>query len=417
MSFYLVDGPPRPFRPLGWTRPLSELLFGAESFRERIERLGGRRVDGVFAKARFEGLPFSRLNGSGVRVSPRDPAAEPMLLLDSLYVPTGPRDPALAPRSRGTRLWLEGALVGACLTGSAVRQAMEALGAQEDWRGAVAGDAEDVELPGRRPAALHWLVAESAAQIAADLEGGADRASGAPVPAGIHVEGPSERLHVAAGVELVPPVYVDVREGRVRLDERVRVEPFTCLRGPLVVRSGTRVLGGEIGASTFGPGCKVRGEIVSSVFLGNTNKAHEGFVGDSYVGEWVNLGAGTTTSNLKNNYGAIRMRLNDEVVETGLLKLGSLLGDHVKTGIGTLLPTGAVVGPGTNLYGARGPAPGFLPAFSWGAGTRQETHRLEAFLESARVMMRRRGIELDVEEAGMLGAVFRATESERITPA
>jgi len=118
---------------------------------------------------------------------------------------------------------------------------------------------------------------------------------------------------------------------------------------------------------------------------------------------------------LKNNYGFVRLRLDGEVLETGLLKLGSLIGDHVKTGIGTLLPTGAVVGPGSNLYGAQGVAPAFLPAFSWGAGTRRETHRLEAFLESARRIMERRGVSLEPEEAGMLGAVFRATESERIT--
>jgi hypothetical protein len=158
----------------------------------------------------------------------------------------------------------------------------------------------------------------------------------------------------------------------------------------------------------------VRGEVQNTVFLGFSNKAHEGFVGDSYLGEWVNLGAGTTTSNLKNNYGYVRLRRASDVLETGLLKLGSLIGDHVKTGIGTLLPTGAFVGPGTNLYGSSGPAPAFLPAFSWGAGTRRETHRLEAFLDSARRAMERRGQTLDAEEAGMLGAVFRATEPDRI---
>ena len=88
----------------------------------------------------------------------------------------------------------------------------------------------------------------------------------------------------------------------------MRVEPYTVLRGPLVARAGTRLLGGEIGSgSTLGPGCKVRGEVQNAIFVGNSNKAHEGYVGDSYIGEWVNLGAGTTTSNLKNNYGYVRL--------------------------------------------------------------------------------------------------------------
>ncbi|MFN2431829.1 MAG: hypothetical protein ABR599_03250 [Gemmatimonadota bacterium] len=415
MKLYLVDGPQKPFRPLSLTRPLCELAFGVESFRERIERLAGRRVDGVFSGGRFEGLPFSRLGSSPLRVNPREATDEPTLLLESVYVPAGATDPALARHTRGARFWLEGALVGACLTSSAARQAMEALAAREDWR-AAARDGEDVELPGSRPAALHELVAGNRQRIVADLEESDGGRPAAAVPEGVEVEGPAERLRVAPGAEIARRVHVDVREGPVRIEAGARVEPFTVLRGPLVVRAGARLLGSDVGAgSTIGPGCRVRGEVAGSIFLGFSNKAHEGFVGDSYVGEWVNLGAGTTTSNLKNNYGLIRLRLTDEVVETGLLKLGSSIGDHVKTGIGTLLPTGAIVGPGTNLYGTRGVAPAHLPAFSWGTGSRQETHRLEAFLESARVMMQRRGVELDSEEAGMLGAVFRATESERIS--
>ena len=470
MKLYLVDGPAEPFRPLACTRPLSELLFGAETFRERIERLSGMSVEGVLAQGRFECLPFSRLSSGPVRVNPLEEIGGPLLVLDSLYIPTGSADPAFGRRARPARFWLGGAMVGGWLAERDARAVVEAAISREDWRDA-AREGEDVELPGRRPSAIHRLVARNAEQIAADLEGapagggrpgserpvgagvaasnpghgpvrergasgdrerggggasggggptGASgsagaREAGAEIPApGVAVEGPRERLQVDPRAELVGPIHVDVREGAVRLEAGVRVEPFSILRGPLVVRRGTRLLGSEIGGSTIGPGCKIRGDVQSSVFLGYSNKAHEGFVGDSYVGEWVNLGAGTTTSNLKNNYGYIRLRLSHTVLETGLLKLGSLIGDHVKTGIGTLLPTGAWIGPGTNLYGTAGPAPPFLPAFSWGAGTLQETHRLEAFLESARRMMERRGVKLEAEEVGMLGAVFRATEPDRI---
>ncbi|HEY7529111.1 MAG TPA: hypothetical protein VIC56_00355 [Gemmatimonadota bacterium] len=423
MTLYLVDGPARPYRPLSWTRPLSELLFGAETFRERIERLAGRPVAGVFSHMRFEATPFSRLGGRPLRVNPRDDPAAGFVLLDSTYVPASSADPALAEGGPPARFWLDGAIAGARLGPREAAETLEALLAREDWR-AAARSGEDVELPGFRPGALHRLVAGNAERIADDLGTGAagpagngdgaapHRPSGLP---SLTTEGPAERLHLSPGAEIAGPVHVDLREGPVRVDGGVRVEPFTTLRGPLVVRAGSVLLGSDVGwGTTLGPGCRVRGEVRNAVFLGMSNKAHEGFVGDSYVGEWVNLGAGTTTSNLKNNYGAVRLRIGDEVVETGLLKLGSVIGDHVKTGIGTLLPTGCWIGPGTNLYGTRGPAPAHLPAFSWGAGTRRETHRLEAFLESARVAMERRGVTLDADEAGMLRAVFRTTESERI---
>lgn len=413
MSLYLVDGPARLFRPLAWTRPLCELLFGAETFRERIDRLSRGSVAGAFSHGRFEALPYSRLGASPLRVNPRLPDGEPFTLLDSVYVPRDAADPVFADRRGSTRFWLRGAIVGARFDVREARDAVAALTARADWRRAARTGA-DVELPGELPPGLYRLVHDNAEQIVRDL---ADSEAPAEVAdrAGVTVEGPRERLRIAPGAELVPPVHVDVREGPVRIDPGVRVEPFTILHGPLVARAGTQLLGGEVGPGcTLGPGCKIRGEMQGTIVLGLSNKAHEGFVGDSYIGEWVNLGAGTTTSNLKNNYGHVRLRLPDEAVETGMLKLGSLIGDHVKTGIGTLLPTGAIVGPGTNLYGTCGPAPPFLPAFSWGAGTHRETHRLDAFVESARRVMERRGMALEREEAGMLGAVFRASEPERI---
>ncbi len=419
-KLYLFDDDAATFRPLSWTRPLCELLHGAETFRRRLERRSGLGVEGAFSNGRFEALPFTRLGGSPLRVNQAQPADAPVLLIDSLYVPPPGPDPgpAFTPRTRPARFWLGERVVGAWLEPEDARVAFEALSAREDWRELARG-AEDVELPGRRPAALHRLVARNADQIVADLgesrSSVSSRVAEDAADARLSLEGPVERLLVDPGVELAGLVHVDVREGPVWLEAGVRVEPFTVLRGPLVARAGTRLLGGEVGSgSTLGPACKVRGEVQNTIFVGFSNKAHEGFVGDSYIGEWVNLGAGTTTSNLKNNYGYVRLRDASEVVETGLLKLGALIGDHVKTGIGTLLPTGASIGPGTNLYGTQGTAPAFLPAFSWGAGARRQTHRLEAFLDSARRVIERRGQALDAEEAGMLGAVFRATEPDRI---
>jgi hypothetical protein len=148
------------------------------------------------------------------------------------------------------------------------------------------------------------------------------------------------------------------------------------------------------------------------VILGYSNKAHDGFLGHAYLGRWVNLGAFTTNSDLKNNYGPVRVGGAAGPVDTGLLKVGCFLGDHVKTGIGTLLNTGSVVGAGTNLFGGEMP-PTWVPPFSWGSGSRLTEFRLDKFLEVAERAMSRRDVALDDEMIHLLTRAWETTRSLR----
>ena len=150
-------------------------------------------------------------------------------------------------------------------------------------------------------------------------------------------------------------------------------------------------------------------KISTSVFLGHANKSHDGFLGHSVIGRWVNLGAGTITSNLKNTYGPVRLDIGAERLETGRTNLGSLVGDHVKTAIGTLLPTGAVLGTGANLFGDPR-APKHVPAFAWGDGDTRLS--LPAFLDVARRVMPRRDVPVDDAMLAALTALY-----QRQTPA
>src|SRR5207245_11681348 len=173
-----------------------------------------------------------------------------------------------------------------------------------------------------------------------------------PIPAGSTVLGdPAWVVVHDAAVE--PGVVFDVRQGPVVLESGVEVRSGSRLEAPLWVGANTQVLGGPIRASAIGPHCKVRGELACCVFLGYANKAHDGFVGHSVIGRWANIGAGTITSNLKNTYGAVRLEIAGATIETGLINLGSLIGDHAKTAIGTLLGTGSVIGVGANVFGTR----------------------------------------------------------------
>ena len=196
----------------------------------------------------------------------------------------------------------------------------------------------------------------------------------------------------------------DTRGGPVVLEQGVEVRGGgTRLEGPLWVGAGTRLLGGTIRGSALGPRCTVRGELATSAFLGFANKAHDGFVGHSVVGRWVNLGAGTITSNLKNTYGLVRLAPGDANVATGRMFLGSLIGDHAKTAIGTLLATGTVIGTGASVFGDVRP-PKYIAPFAWGSGGARMTR--EGFLATAERVLPRRDVPMDDATRSLLSRIY-----------
>jgi UDP-N-acetylglucosamine diphosphorylase/glucosamine-1-phosphate N-acetyltransferase len=213
-------------------------------------------------------------------------------------------------------------------------------------------------------------------------------------------------------VYLEAGVHLDAIDGPIRLSDGVRVSAITRLAGPAFIGPDTHVLGGSLGDVTIGPACRVRGEVSSTVLLGYVNKAHEGYLGHAYVGKWVNLGALTTNSDLKNNYGTVRIHTAEGSVDTGLIKVGCFLGDHVKTGIGTLLPTGCVVGLGSNLFGGL-MSPTHVPPFSWGTGERLEEYDIERFLDTAAQAMSRREMSLENGNRTLLQRAWERTRPER----
>jgi UDP-N-acetylglucosamine diphosphorylase/glucosamine-1-phosphate N-acetyltransferase len=257
-----------------------------------------------------------------------------------------------------------------------------------------------------------WRLVEwNAELLAADLAGlRPERAGDVHAQAVLYEE---DRIVVEAGARVDALAVVDARMGPVRIERGAWVAPGTVLYGPCVVGAGTWLLSGLVGASTLGPECRLQGEVDSSVFQGFANKRHQGFVGHSWVGEWANLGALTTTSDLKNNYGPVRVRLHDREHDSGLTKLGAMIGAHAKTSIGALLATGAVVGTGSNLFGGGVMSPKWLPPFSWWDGRRNVEYRLEAFLATARTVLRRRDRTLRPEEEQVFRELFAATAAER----
>jgi UDP-N-acetylglucosamine diphosphorylase/glucosamine-1-phosphate N-acetyltransferase len=214
------------------------------------------------------------------------------------------------------------------------------------------------------------------------------------VPEGSLVLGDPAYL-VCLGAKVEPGVVFDTRQGTIVIDLGAEIRNGARLEGPTYVGPGTRVLGGFVRGSVFGPECRVHGEITASVFLGFANKSHYGFVGHSVVGHWVNLGAGTTTSNLKNTYGPVRLEVDGERIETGRINVGTLFGDHAKTAIGTMLATGTVVSAGANVFGTPMP-PKYVPPFAWGCvGDERMTE--DGFLRVAERVLTRRNVAFSAE--------------------
>ena len=194
---------------------------------------------------------------------------------------------------------------------------------------------------------------------------------------------------VEAGAEVDPCAVLDARYGPIYIGKNTIVRPHSYLRGPL----------------SIGPECRIGGEVTHSIFHGYSNKAHYGFIGHSYIGKWVNLGAGTTNSNLKNNYGAVKVWVNGKEIDSGEQFLGCFVGDYAKLGIGTLINTGAVIGFGANVLGGK-VTPKYIPNFSW---NEKERYRLEDFLKTTKIVMGRRGIELEPSLTEKLKTIYQLT--------
>ena len=397
--FLFDDRLARRWAPFTLTRPAGELLYGCLTMRERLEAVFGTACRGHVSRAALQGFD--------------EPGAAPVVQLGDV----GTRGARLLVSSRAAldfqdvelpddaaRLTVGGECVGWHLPHDVPLPS-------DPWihdPSSAPGDGPVVALKGELLAHPWNLIAGNADRIAADVAHLWPRDD---APDGVFRIG-SGSISIAEGAELEPGVHVDVRRGPVRLAEGARVEGPARLTGPLFVGPGSRLLGGAVGTSSIGPTCIVRGEVADSVFLGFDNKAHDGHVGHALLGRWVNLGAFTTNSDLKNNYRPVRVWTLEGEVDTGLLKVGCFVGDHVKTGIGTVLNTGTVIGAGSNVFGGVMP-PTVVPPFSWGSGPDLRDHRLSKFLETAARAMARRNQKLTPGVERILCEAWESTAGRR----
>ena len=230
------------------------------------------------------------------------------------------------------------------------------------------------------------------------------------------IYGNQDNIYIAQGAKIHPFVVLDVKEGPIIVEENAEIFPFARIEGPGVIGKNSLILGGAKirECTSIGPVCRVGGEVEESIIHGYSNKYHDGFLGHAYVCEWVNLGAFTTNSDLKNDYSNVSVHIKDELVDSWSTKVGSFIGDHTKTSIGTILNTGTVIGVMCNVVGSGKISPKFIPSFAWYINDNFLKYSLKRQLESAKITLSRRKKELTEEDAELLKYVHEITKEERL---
>ena len=227
--------------------------------------------------------------------------------------------------------------------------------------------------------------------------------------------GDSKDIFLEEGA-VVEAAILNTKAGPIYISKDAEIMEGSVIRGPFslgeqsALKLGTKIYG----PTTIGPHCKVGGEINNSVIFGFSNKAHDGFLGNSVIGEWCNLGADTNNSNLKNNYGNVKLfnYAHEKMIDTGLQFCGLIMGDHSKCGINTMFNTGTVVGVGANIFGGGFP-PTHIASFSWGGAESMEEYKFEKMIETADRVYARRGLTMNSIEKHILETIFKQTNSFR----
>lgn len=391
------------FLPLAWLRGVFELKSGATTLASKIIRAAGTPADALLVRdylapavgKRYEPAAINDLSSYGSE--------------EVLFVNARVSGSAWRPPEQRVALW-HGKQLAAWRTAEDVTGIRDYVGVA-----AAARRADRDDFSGKWFDYIWDVMLANAADITADF----DAAGRTGIEGQFHesavILGPKERLYVGKGAEIHPFVCIDTREGPVTIEAGCEVHPFTRIEGPCYVGAGTILLGAKVREGcSIGPMCRVGGEVEESIIHGYSNKYHDGFLGHAYVGEWVNLGALTTNSDLKNDYSSVSVMMNRKTLDTGSTKVGSFIADHVKTSIGTLLNSGAIVGTMAVLVATGSPLPKYIPPYAWFLnGVVTKGYGLDSLIKTAKTTMSRRKVEMTDDDEKLLRHVFELTAEER----
>ena len=390
MNYILFDGPVRrQLLPFTFTRPVADLRIGILTVREKWEKHLGNTTSTVTEDYLSEKYPMVEF--------------EENVMINAAYLPTGVLV-ELVKNLEANQALFDGEEVVAFYT----------VEGQEDID---FSDYEQIELPEEAlfKIAHTWdLFSKNHEAIQMDFDLITEDRKSAPIPSNVQTLN-SENIFIEPGAKL-NFCTLNASEGPIYIGKDAEVMEGALIRGPFAlcehatVKMGAKIYTG----TTIGPYCKVGGEVTNSVLMAYSNKGHDGYLGNSVLGEWCNIGADSNNSNLKNNYEEVRLwnYETEGFARTGLQFCGLMMGDHSKCGINTMFNTGTVIGVSVNIFGTGFPR-NFVPSFSWGGAAGFTTYKTDKAFQTAKLVMERRNIPFDAQEAAILEHVFEETSKYR----
>lgn len=391
MNYILFDGPVRTaLLPFTFTRPVADIRIGILTIREKWEKYLGNTTTTITEEYLMEKFPMVEMEAN--------------VLINAAFVPNEVLAEMVSSLEENQAI-LAGDDVVAFYT--------------KDTQEEVDFDSyEIIEYTDEVIKLEHvWdIFKKNDAALREDFELLTEGRKSAPIPASVNTIEP-ENIFIEEGAKL-EFVTLNASTGPIYIGKDTEIMEGSIIRGPFALCEGAVVkLGAKVyGATTVGPECRIGGEVSNSVLFGYSNKGHDGFLGNSVLGEWCNLGADTNNSNLKNNYEEVKLWSYEKggFVKTGLQFCGLMMGDHSKSGINTMFNTGTVVGVCANIFGSGFPR-NFIPSFSWGGATGMVTYDVKKAFETARIVMSRRNVEFTPQDEAILFEVYQQTEKLRNT--
>ncbi len=389
MNYILFDGNRRnALLPFTYTKPVADLRIGILTIREKWEHFLGSTTTTISEDYLSEKFPMVE--------------AEENILINSSFLPNE-KLVELIQNLKENQLILKGEEIVAFHTTEL----------QEEV------DFDQYEIIDFNEECLTventWdIFAKNDKAIQADFELLTKDRDSQPIPKSINVIAP-ENIFIEEGAQL-EFVTLNASTGVIYIGKNSEIMEGSVIRGPFALGEEAQVkLATKIyGATTIGPHCRVGGEVNNSILMGYSNKGHDGFLGNSVLGEWCNIGADSNNSNLKNNYEEVKLWSyeTERFEKTGLQFCGLMMGDHSKCGINTMFNTGTVVGVSTNIFGSGFPR-NFIPSFAWGGASGFTNYLPAKALQTAKIVMDRRHIELTQEDEKILQHIFEETKKYR----
>lgn len=407
---YFEDANVDQFRPLAWLRPVFELVCGHSGVRERVNRFLEPNRWGAFIRpwlveAYQEDHPTAILNQ---RDWLKD---EPTLLLNGRWLPGLSQLQELAPGDAG---WMDGTLVCLMITPEEMdRLDLSDIAASAEL---LARSRREVSVSGHLLQYPWDLVHQNGSQLEQDFRTRLHGPTKVTLGSQVAVLGLDEDVYIDPSAQIDPFVVVDARSGPVWISAGVKVQPFTRIEGPCFIGQNSQLFRANVKAgTTIGPVCRIGGEIEESIFQGYSNKYHDGFLGHSFIAPWVNLGALSTNSDLKNDYSAVSVPLWGESIRSGSTKVGCFIADHSKTALCSLFNTGSSVGVMSMILPGGRLLPKHIPSFSrlWHGAIEEIPEGLEPSLLAAKTAMGRRDCQFTPATERLLRTVYQLSAEER----